>query len=165
MRACIILGILSLASLMPLSVDAKPCVFCKEEIKNQTVLQCEHFNVLVDYEPRVKGHLLVIPKRHLAKAHELSKEEWAELSIIIPKAVEVFSKVLHTDQYIIVEKNGPRAFQDIPHVHFHLFPVTSQKWSEIFDIVPRRLSKKEYDEEFALFRSSFSQTSQLNGNK
>jgi len=74
---------------------AEHCVFCREEvIKNQSVFQGEYFNVLIDYEPRVRGHLLVVPKRHLAKDLELSKEEWAELSIIIPKAVKVFSEVL-----------------------------------------------------------------------
>jgi|GEM_PF-2506086 len=138
------------------NADANLCAFCKEEtIENQAVFQSEYFNVLIDYEPRVRGHLLVIPKRHLAKAHELSKAEWAELSTIIPKAVEVFSQVLHTDQYIILEKNGPRAFQNVPHVHFHLFPVTSQTWAEIFDIVPQQLSKEELEKEVTLFRSFF----------
>ncbi len=138
------------------NADAKPCAFCKQEIiENQSVFQSEYFHVLVDYAPRVRGHLLVVPKRHLVKANELSKEEWAELSTVIPKAVEIFSEVLHTDQYIILEKNGPRAFQDVPHVHFHLFPVTSQTWAEIFHILPQRLSKEDLGEEVALFRSYF----------
>lgn len=70
--------------------------------------------------------------------------------------MEVFTRVLHTDQYIILEKNGPDAFQDVPHVHFHLLPVTTQKWTEIFITDPKQLSKEELEEEIALFRLYFS---------
>ena len=126
---------------------AKPCIFCNPDIvETQTVYQTEHFNVLPDLEPRVKGHLLVVPKRHIARAHELSKEEWSELSEIIPKTVDVFLKILHTDQYVIIEKNGPNAFQQIPHVHFHLIPVTTQTWDAIFSTVPKKLTPEAFEQ-------------------
>jgi len=135
---------------------AKPCVFCNPEvIEAQSVFKTTHYVVLVDHEPRVKGHLLVVPKRHIARAHELTKEEWEELHLVIPKVVKVFSKVLNTDQYIILEKNGPKAFQQIPHVHFHLFPVTSQAWTAIFNIVPTRLSRADLKAQTTLYRSAF----------
>lgn len=135
---------------------AKTCTFCRPEIiEEQWVLKGKYFNVVLDYEPRVRGHLLVISKRHVSKAHELCKEEWEELNVIIPRVVRVFSEFLHTDEYIILEKNGPKAFQQVPHVHFHLFPVTTQSWSEIFDIVPKQLSREVLEEEIALFRSYF----------
>jgi histidine triad (HIT) family protein len=137
--------------------EAGSCLFCRPEIiDNETVFQSEHFVILPDREPRVKGHLLVVPKRHIEKAHELTKEEWAGFSFRIPKVVKVFSEYFHTDQYIILEKNGPSAFQQIPHVHFHLFPVSSQTWSEIFDITPERMSQDEFEEELARFRGYFS---------
>lgn len=138
-------------------VKSQSCAFCREEIiQKQSVFESESFYVLLDYEPRVKGHLLVVPKRHLVKAHELFQAEWAELSTLISKIVEVFSHVLSTDEYIILEKNGPRAFQNVPHVHFHLLPVISQTWGEIFDVVPERLSKEELEKEVVLVRSYFS---------
>jgi diadenosine tetraphosphate (Ap4A) HIT family hydrolase len=136
--------------------NAKSCIFCHPEIlERQSVFEGEYFRVLPDSEPRVRGHLLVIPKRHIMKAHELSQEEWAEFSLVIPKAVKVFSEFLNTDQYIILEKNGPNAFQHIPHVHFHLFPIHSEAWSEIFDIVPDPLTPNELEKEVDLFRHHF----------
>lgn len=139
-------------------VNASSCAFCREEvIENQYVFKTAYFDILLDYEPRVKGHLLVIPKRHIVKAHEMSQEEWTELSVIIPKVVKVFSDFLHIDDYIIVEKNGRNAFQDVPHVHFHVYPVPSGKtWQKIFNIIPERLSPEELQQEVALFRSYFS---------
>ncbi len=137
-------------------VIAKDCIFCNLEIvESQSVFEGEYLRILVDYAPRVKGHLLIFPKRHIVKAHEMSREEWEEFSIMIPKAVKFFSEYLNTDQYIVLEKNGPNAFQDIPHVHFHLFPVTNQRWAQIFDIEPKQLSLEDLKNEIETFRSYF----------
>lgn len=132
------------------------CTFCTQKIIiEQSVFTSTYFHVLPDAEPRVPGHLLVVPKRHIAKAQELQPCEWEELSQITKKIAQVFSKFLKTDDYIILEKNGKKAFQQIPHVHFHFFPVTSQTWQEIFDIVPKRLSKEELKSQTKLFRNYF----------
>lgn len=151
-----ILFLLTLLTLGAHAAQVKPCVFCNPEIiQAQSVYSTTHYVVLVDHEPRVKGHLLVVPKRHSARAHELTKEEWEELHLVIPKVVKVFTKVLHTDQYIILEKNGPNAFQQIPHVHFHLLPMTNQAWTAIFNIIPTRLNRAELEAQTTLYRSAF----------
>ncbi len=156
MKACIFIIVFVLSLCKVEYAHATSCTFCKPEIVQElSVFESDYYWVLVDHEPRVRGHLLVIPKRHSMKAHELSSEEWKDLSVVIPKAVQVFSNLLDTDQYIIIEKNGPSAFQQVPHVHFHLFPVRFQKWSEIFDIIPKRLSPEEYEKEIDIFRSHF----------
>ncbi len=52
------------------------CPFCKPAIlEGQTVYEGDQLRILIDHAPIVPGHLLVIPKRHLAKAHEMSREE------------------------------------------------------------------------------------------
>jgi histidine triad (HIT) family protein len=132
------------------------CPFCNERvIENQSVFETENFRVLIDYKPRVKGHLLAIPKRHVEKAHELNEDEWRELSLIFPAVFKVFEEFLKTDQYMVLEKNGPQAYQEIPHVHFHLIPVHGQHWKEIFDIPLRQLSPEELKREADLFRAYF----------
>ncbi len=137
-------------------LNAKTCEFCIPEIiKNQKVFESQYFNVLLDYEPRVPGHLLVIPKRHIFKAHELSQGEWSELGDIIPKITNVCSEFLGTSDYIILEKNGFNAFQQVPHVHFHFFPVHSEAWSDIFDIVPDPLCQEDLERQVVLFRGYF----------
>lgn len=138
-------------------LNADGCVFCTEEfIETQSAFTSEYFRICPTLRPQMKGHLLVIPKRHIVKAHELTQEEWAELSVIMPKIVEVFSTHLQTDQYIIFEKNGPKAFQHIPHVHFHLMPITSQTWDEIFNVLMKDLSPEDLKKDVDLFRSYFS---------
>jgi len=138
------------------STHAKPCVFCTQNIvQEQSVFEGRYFYVLLDHEPRVPGHLLVIPKRHVAKAHDLSQNEWSELSDLLPKIVAVFCEFLETEDYILLEKNGQQAFQQIPHVHFHLFPVHKESWSEIFDIVPAKLNREDLAYQILVFRNYF----------
>lgn len=136
---------------------ADSCPFCSQKvIDNQLVFESENLYVLVDYKPRVKGHLLVVPKRHVVKAHELNGSEWSELGEITSKIFTVFEASLKTDQYMVLEKNGPRAYQEIPHVHFHFIPVHNQYWWEIFNFFsPRQLNAKELQDEVNLFRRYF----------
>lgn len=137
--------------------ESGSCAFCDQKvIGEQVVYEGEQLMVLIDYAPDVKGHLLVIPKRHVVKAHELTKEEWEDMSNIIPKIVNVFKTFLGTDQYVILEKNGPNAFQDVPHVHFHLLPVHCQAFSELFGLGPPIMSEEEIVKEVNRFRDYFS---------
>ena len=143
-------------------LDANSCAFCNPEIiKKQSVLECQFFYILLDYCPRVFGHLLAIPKRHVVKAHKLSKDEWNELGDIIPKISKIFSEFLGTDDYIILEKNGENAFQNVPHVHFHLFPVHFETWPEIFNIIPDQLTEETLKERVELFQRYFDEASSL----
>lgn len=136
--------------------EALSCVFCNPKIvAAQFVDETTHFNIILDYEPRVRGHLLIIPKRHVMKAHELSADEWKELSPIINQVAAVFLKHLGTDQYILWEKNGPKAFQEVPHVHFHVVPATAPTWGDIFNTYPRRLTSEELKNESLFFQQCF----------
>ncbi len=141
---------------IPFTAEGKPCAFCNPKvIESQQVLTSEHFHLLLDYEPRVDGHLLAIPKRHIAKAEEMLEEEWAELSAIIPQAARAFSELLNAEDYIVLEKNGPLAFQQVPHVHFHLIPMTGQPWQAVFGNVPNRLPADQLQVKVNLFQSYF----------
>lgn len=134
---------------------ATDCPFCNQEIEKQTILETQSLRLIADYAPRVRGHLLIIPKRHVVKAHELLKEEWDEIALLIPKIVKVFEKALNTNQYVILEKNGRNAYQTVPHVHFHLLPIQAQTWHDVFDIDPLILPYEEMENEINFFKFYF----------
>jgi len=139
-------------------LNAESCAFCKNHfVKTQVVSESQNFIVALSFEPQVPGHLVVIPKRHIVKAHELVDLEWLELSGIVRKVVNVFTEFLGTDEYIIFEKNGPNAFQDVPHVHFHFLPIHSETWAELFDVPSTRLPPRELEKQRVLFKSYFNQ--------
>jgi len=144
---------------------AGQCPFCREEVqKKEQVFENQYFRILLDHAPIVRGHLLVVPKRHIMKADQLFKEEWDMLGLIIPKAVRVFQKAFGADQYIILEKNGPLSGQTVPHVHFHLVPIANSQMAEqvrtalfakFFDSSPQKLSEEETRKQVDLLRIYF----------
>ncbi len=146
----------SIISLARAHSESTFCAFCHPKIITaQFVDETTYFYIIIDHEPRVRGHLLIIPKRHVVKAHELTADEWKELSPIINRVAAVFSKQFGIDQYIFWEKNGPLAFQTVPHVHFHVVPATAPTWGDIFNIQPRRLSPEEVKDESLFFQRCF----------
>jgi diadenosine tetraphosphate (Ap4A) HIT family hydrolase len=145
-----------------LSASEHDCAFCRQSVvESQCIYENEELRIFADYAPRVKGHLLIVPKRHVAKAHELFREEWIALSDATSKTVKVFQKLFGTDQYIVLEKNGPLSFQTVPHVHFHLLPIsekmTQEKFLKIFYDRPEKLPPRELQEQVRLFRLSFAE--------
>lgn len=141
------------------------CHFCNLSIlEKQIAFENQYLIVIYDRAPISKGHLLIIPKRHIVKAHELSQEEWGEFENTLPQIVSMFQTILNTHQYLILERNGPYARQTVPHVHFHVIPIPSQKcgdnikfalFSKVFDIVPAKLNDEELNEEVVFFRNCF----------
>lgn len=131
------------------------CVLCDHQVLAEAaVYENELYYILVDRFPRTRGHLLVVPKRHVPKADSLSREEWAGLADIIPLIVKVFNALLETDQYAILEKNGAK-IQEIPHVHFHLFPIKDYTVKQILNAGPQNISDAEFYSEIELFRQCF----------
>lgn len=140
------------------------CSFCNPKIIDaQAVFEGEHLRVLVDYAPCAYGHLLIMTKRHVQKFHELLPEEINELLPLVQKTVGVFQKVLQTDNYLVLEKNGGEAWQSVPHVHFHLLPVDkknykSKKYSTIIKNLFNRatpLDKHELQKVVKTFKDAF----------
>ncbi len=140
-------------------IQIQACPFCRDSvIQSQRVYETEHFHVLIDYEPRVNGHLLAVTKRHIAMIDEMTQEEWSDLYQVVPRIAHVFAHKLGTNHYVVLEKNGKKAFQDVPHVHIHFFPIREEKWGDVFDIIPERLSPEKIAEEVSAFRELFQQS-------
>ena len=86
----------------------------------------------------------------------MSVEEWQELGVIVPKLAKLFRDVLGTDDYMILEKNGRKAFQSVFHVHFHLLPVHKKMdWISMFIKTPKVLTEQELQEKATAFKAYF----------
>jgi histidine triad (HIT) family protein len=134
------------------SIGFADCPFCNQQVlERQLIAENENLAMLVDFAPVIEGHLLIIPKRHIQKAHEMSNVEWTSMDDMIKKAVFLFQKALGSDQYILLEKNGPSAGQTVPHVHFHVLPMPTNEiadslkhtlYLKIFSHFPEKLSRE-----------------------
>ncbi|MFO8083173.1 MAG: HIT family protein [Desulfobacterales bacterium] len=99
------------------------CIFCCDKIKDRIVEGTDTFYAVKDGYPVTEGHLLVIPKRHVAEYFELSDAERRE--------ADNFMKCLYRNMvkndptitgYNIGVNCGFSAGQSIFHLHYHLIP-------------------------------------------
>lgn len=99
------------------------CVFCEEMQKGKAISELEHAAVLADLFPVTKGHVLVIPRRHVPDLFHLTDEEVAEIWKLLKSVREVQSQADPSIRgYNLGVNSGPVAGQTIPHAHVHLIP-------------------------------------------
>ncbi|PVI08517.1 HIT-like protein [Periconia macrospinosa] len=90
----------------------------------------------LDILPMVGGHLLVATRQHRVKVADMKSEEAREMGFWLPILSRVVARVTGVDDYNIVQNNGARAAQVVPHVHFHIIPrpgtmpeIKSKSWA------------------------------------
>ncbi len=102
------------------------CIFCKiisGEIPTKVITETENSIAFLDAFPLAKGHTLVIPKNHHEKIQDLSSEENSDLFSTVHKIISKVDTL--TGSTLIAIHNGKEAGQEIPHVHVHLVPRSS----------------------------------------
>ncbi len=106
------------------------CAFCKNEVLAwQTVYQGKEVLAILTHKPVVRGHLLVIPKRHVERFEDLADGELLEIKEMIQKVDRVSKSLYGSTGYLLVQKNGRVAGQSVPHIHFHYIPRSGEESS------------------------------------
>lgn len=99
------------------------CPFCNEKIINyQKYFENEKLLGLYNYKPLIKGHCLIIPKRHVQRFEDLTEVEIAEVFKLIKKTNQAMQKIIDIKSYLILQKNGRSVGQTVDHLHFHYMP-------------------------------------------
>ncbi len=97
------------------------CVFCgivKGNIPSERILESENFIVIRDVNAKVKGHSLVISKRHFENFMEMDEGLDGEMLGLVREVVRKEG----WEDFNLVTNNGKSAGQIIGHVHFHILP-------------------------------------------
>lgn len=99
-----------------------PCLFC-EFLKNKEIAaENDLAFAIFDGFPVNLGHVLVIPKRHVANYFELTTEEVLAIRDLLQRMKTEVDAKFHPDGYNIGVNVGADAGQSIFHVHVHLIP-------------------------------------------
>ncbi|ODQ49180.1 hypothetical protein PICMEDRAFT_14655 [Pichia membranifaciens NRRL Y-2026] len=104
------------------------CIFCKiikGEIPSFKLVETAHSYSFLDIQPTAKGHLLVIPKYHGAKLHNLPDEYLQDILPVVKKLTVALGLNVDGPEgagYNVLQNNGRIAHQVVDHVHFHLIP-------------------------------------------
>ncbi|HUU85038.1 MAG TPA: HIT family protein [Phycisphaerae bacterium] len=107
---------------MPADPD---CIFCKiaaGQIPARVVMQGPAWMAFLDVAPLSEGHVLVIPKDHYVRLHELPAEVAADMCAHLPSLGRAVLEATGAAGYNILQNNGRAAGQEVQHVHFHVIP-------------------------------------------
>lgn len=99
------------------------CLFCREEFysEDKLIYEDKFWRVVYDEYPVSKGHVLIIPKRHIESVFKLTVEYFSLFSVI-KRVKKIIDETFKPNGYNIGINDGEYAGQTIKHMHIHLIP-------------------------------------------
>jgi diadenosine tetraphosphate (Ap4A) HIT family hydrolase len=97
------------------------CPFCAMPAE-QMVLENEHAKAFFDKYPVQKGHLLIVPKRHIANYFEATEKEILAIHRLLQEGKGRLDQEFAPDGYNIGVNVGLYGGQTVMHLHVHLIP-------------------------------------------
>ena len=98
------------------------CLFCKDDFYGDNVIyEDKHWRVAYDAYPVSKGHVLIIPKRHIESFFKISVE-FLSLFHLFKVVKKILDEKYNPDGYNIGINDGFASGQTINHLHIHLIP-------------------------------------------
>ena len=132
------------------------CLFCNitSEIKAQGLLYEDDLTlVILDQDWAVKGHTLVIFKKHIVNLSELKILEYLHLMKVLYQIEKMLLQLLSADKSVILKSGGLQS-----HLHFHIYPVNKDtSWTRLKEIFDKKIrynfTQAEKEELIAQIRS------------
>lgn len=101
------------------------CIFCKiiaGEIPSARVLETDRAIVILDVNPVVKGHLLILPRDHHPQVRDLPDDLAAHVGSLVPRLSRAVVAVTGAEGSNTIINSGAVAGQTIDHCHWHVIP-------------------------------------------
>lgn len=101
------------------------CIFCKiveGEIPSKKVLEDDDFLAILDINPALPGHTLILPKNHYFVTQQMPADEGGKLGVMIKKVSQKLLKSLDVTGTSVYIANGGAAGQKVPHAMAHVIP-------------------------------------------
>ncbi|SDO95898.1 Diadenosine tetraphosphate (Ap4A) hydrolase [Lentzea jiangxiensis] len=100
------------------------CLFCNldDSSLNDIMTYSENFVVRRDNFPSSRGHVEVVPRRHVESFFDLTAAEVAEAFELMQEARKKIDDAFGPAAYTIGVNDGTAAGRTIDHLHIHLIP-------------------------------------------
>ncbi len=99
------------------------CIFCKiiaGDIQAKILKETSNSISFLDAFRLAKGHVVVLTKNHHQKIQDMSHEENTDLFSIVHLMISKVDAL--TGATLVAVHNGKDSGQEVPHVHVHLVP-------------------------------------------
>ncbi len=99
-----------------------------KEIPAEIVYEDEQCLAFKDVNPQAPIHILIIPKKSIAKVADADTEDQDILGHLLLKASEIAETLGVKDAFRLVINNGEEAGQTVFHLHIHLLAGRPLNW-------------------------------------
>jgi histidine triad (HIT) family protein len=99
------------------------CVFCRivsKELEAYLVYEDSSTLAFLDHSPVAKGHVLVVPRRHVELIYNLEKQEVQGYFEVVRRAAAAVKEACLSQGVLLLNNNV--VGQSVPHLHFHVVP-------------------------------------------
>jgi histidine triad (HIT) family protein len=114
------------------SDTASECLFCRVvagEVPSERVHEDDMVIAIRDIAPRAPTHILLLPRRHIASAVELTDADGPLLGRLFAAAAEIArTEGIAADGYRVVTNVGRWGGQSVDHLHLHLMGGRPFEW-------------------------------------
>jgi histidine triad (HIT) family protein len=108
------------------------CIFCRiirREIPADVVFEDASVLAFKDIHPQAPVHVLIVPKKHLARVTDFKPEDFGLFGDIHRVARDLAAKLgVLESGFRLVVNNGANAGQAVDHVHYHLLAGRKLGW-------------------------------------
>jgi len=98
------------------------CPFCEAVRTEEPLARRGTFVARYDSYPVSRGHVLLIPRRHIATFFELNRNERSDFFNLLLEVRDILHHQFQPDGFNIGVNVGPAAGQTIMHLHVHVIP-------------------------------------------
>ncbi|MGV8163036.1 MAG: HIT family protein [Candidatus Nanoarchaeia archaeon] len=106
--------------------------------KYRLVKESEFSFCIINREPLKQGHVMVLPKRHVAKLDDLEPNEAKDLLDLCSRLKDKLKEKYNEDPLIMLN-TGKHSSQE--HIHFHIWPSKGmlRELVSSFEGIPKRV--------------------------
>jgi histidine triad (HIT) family protein len=99
------------------------------EIPADIIYEDEHITAFMDIKPVAPTHVLIVPRKPIARLEDATAADHAVLGHLLIKAPAIAAQLgLAESGYRLVINNGSNAGQEVPHLHIHLIGGRKLAW-------------------------------------
>lgn len=106
-----------------MTMNEDDCVFCAivaGRLPAEIVWEDALTLAFVDLRQAVPGHVLVVPRAHLADVRDLDERTGAALMASVVRLTRAVAAGFPHEGISLWHSIGPAAFQEVPHLHIHV---------------------------------------------
>jgi diadenosine tetraphosphate (Ap4A) HIT family hydrolase len=102
--------------------SANNCIFCNPHRKINLLTESATAYAMFDGYPLSKGHVMIVPKRHISNYFELPSKEQAACWLMANKVQEILTKEFKPDGFNVGMNINKAAGQAMNHATIHIIP-------------------------------------------